>query len=430
MALLDSLVRQAWSAGASDLHLEPGLPPALRVRGQLRVSGEPVGAQAVLGAARGLATGELWAAFLERRSLDLSRTIAGVRCRINVFETQRGVALAVRLLTGFAATLETLNLHPSLGDLVERSHGLVLISGPTGSGKSTTMAGLVQEINRHEARHIITIEQPIEHRLEPKKSFIRQREVGRHTPSFEQALLDALREDPDVLVVGEMRRPETIRLTLDAAETGHLVLTTAHSGSTTEALQRVVAAFPPEQQAAVCAQLAECLVAVVCQRLSYRPDLGIRVPVLEILRGSDAVRSIIRSNKLSRLASAITTGGADDMWTFDRYQRWLDGRSRFYTPPQRPAAQADGVEDGPALPKVEAGSSTRRRRDALSRGAAAGSNAEALDGRRTDQGGLNRSAADGSNAEAIGGQRPADGVIDLDGGDEDLASILAELDRR
>jgi len=396
--LLDSLIRRAWSAGASDLHLEPGLPPALRVRGELQVIGEPVGAQELLAAARAVASGDLWAGFLEQRSLDLSRTIAGVRCRLNIFETQRGVALAVRLLTGFAATLETLNLHPSLGDLVERSHGLVLISGPTGSGKSTTMAALVQEINRHEARHIITIEQPIEHALKPIKSFIRQREVGRHTPSFEQALLDSLREDPDVLVVGEMRRPETIRLTLDAAETGHLVLTTAHSGSTTEALQRVVAAFPPEQQASVCAQLAECLVAVVCQKLSYRPDLGIRVPVLEILRGSDAVRAIIRGNNLSRLSSAITTGGADDMWTFERYQRWLDGRTRFYTPPQRPAAPtADEPEAAPLPP-------TPRKR-------------------------VSHQPSAPQAAAATPPAPSADGVIELGGGDEDLASILAELDR-
>lgn len=409
MALLEVLVRQAWSAGASDLHLEPGLPPALRVRGDLKVQGDPLGAQELLAAARSVATGELWTSFLDQRSLDLSRTIAGVRCRLNIFETQRGVALAVRLLTSFAATLETLNLHPSLGDLVERSHGLILISGPTGSGKSTTMAALVQEINRHEARHIITIEQPIEHALKPLRSFIRQREVGRHTPSFEQALLDALREDPDVLVVGEMRRPETIRLTLDAAETGHLVLTTAHSGSTTEALQRVVAAFPPEQQASVCAQLAECLVAVVCQKLIYRQDLGIRVPVLEILRGNDAVRSIIRGNNLARLGSAITTGGADDMWTFERYQRWLDGRERFFVPPQRPAApSADEPEalPPPVLPRHKAGPP---RGGALGRGGP---------------------AAIGSNDEALGGGPSAEGVVDLGSGDEDLEAILAELDRR
>ena len=395
MALLDTLVRQAWANGASDLHLEPGLPAAKRVRGKLLVQGQALSGQDLLAMARSLASGELWADFLERRSLDLSRTIAGVRCRINVFQTQRGVALAVRLLTGFSATLETLNLHPSLGDLVEGHHGLVLISGPT--GKSTTLAALIQEINQHDARHVITIEQPVEYALEPQRCFIRQREVGRDTPSFEQALLDALREDPDVVVVGEMRRRETIRLTLDAAETGHLVLTTAHAGTCTEALQRVIASFAPEEQAAVCAQLAGCLVAVVCQRFQYRPDLGIRVPVLEILRGSESVRAIVRGNNLARLASAITTGGADGMWTFDRYQRWLDGRSRFYVPPKRPAVPKaePEVSAPPVLPRI-----SQVRPSARSAGVPAG------------------------------GPPAADGVIDLDTAAEDLSSILAELDKR
>ncbi len=399
MALLDTLVRQAWADGASDLHLEPGLPPAQRVRGKLMIQGQALPGQDLLAAARGLASGELWAEFLERRSLDLSRTIAGVRCRINVFQTQRGVALAVRILTGFQATLDTLNLHPSLGDLVEGHHGLVLVSGPTGSGKSTTLAALVQEINTHEARHVITIEQPIEHALKPQRCFIRQREVGRDTPSFEQALLDALREDPDVLVVGEMRRPETIRLTLDAAETGHLVLTTAHAGTCTEALQRIVSAFAPEQQASVCAQLAGCLVGVVCQRLVYRPDLGVRVPVLEILRGTETVRAIIRGNNLPRLVSAITTGGADDMWTFERYQRWLDGRSRFYVPSRRPSAPKVEPRAEPAAPLPRVG----RPRPA---------------------------SAPAQPAAAAPSPAPAGGVIDLDMNDDDLASILAELDKR
>jgi len=388
MPLLDALVRQAWSEGASDLHLEPGLAPALRVRGALRFQGEPVRAETLLAEARQLAPGDLWDAFLERRSLDLARTIAGVRCRLSVFQTQRGVALAVRLLAPFLATLETLNLHPSLADLVTGDHGLLLVSGPTGSGKSTTLAALVQAINLREAKHVITVEQPIEYALKPARSFIRQREVGRDTPSFEQALLDALREDPDVLVVGELREPATIRLTLDAAETGHLVLATVHAGTCTEALQRAVASFAPEQQQSVCAQLAGCLVGVLCQRLSFRPDLGIRVPVLEILRGSEAVRALIRQNQLARLVSAITTGGAEGMWTFERYQRWLDGQERFFVPAPR-AALPDEDEPAPAAPRRAAPRPARR-------------------------------------PEAPG---VADGVIDLDGG-EDLASVLAELDRR
>jgi twitching motility protein PilT len=390
VSLLATLVRQAWSEGASDLHLEPGLPPALRVRGVLRLAGEPLRGEALVAEARGLAPGDLWAAFQERRSLDLSHTIAGVRCRLSVFQTQRGVALAVRLLAPFQATLETLNLHPSLEDLTAAEHGLVLVAGPTGSGKSTTLAGLVQAINQREARHILTLEQPIEYAMKPQRSLIRQREVGRDTPSFEQGLLDALREDPDVLVVGELREPATIRLTLDAAETGHLVLATVHAGTTTEALQRTVGAFAPEQQALVCAQLAGCLLGVLCQRLTYRADLGIRVPVLEILRGTEPVKALIRQNQFPRLISAITTGGAEGCWTFERYQRWLDGRERFFVPAARPAAPED--DEPPAATRLPPARPTPPRRPVASTPA-------------------------------------ADGVIELDAGD-DLASVLAELDRR
>jgi twitching motility protein PilT len=172
-----------------------------------------------------------WPVFLERRSFDLSKTVRGVRCRINVLQTSRGVGLAIRLLSPFQATVEKLNLHPDLKKLVKNTHGLILICGPTGSGKSSTLAALIQEINLTETRHIVTVESPIEYTFRPRRAYIRQREVGRDTPSFEQALLDALREDPDVLMVGEMRDPETMRLTLSASETGHLVLATVHSSS-------------------------------------------------------------------------------------------------------------------------------------------------------------------------------------------------------
>src|SRR5262249_43044827 len=155
------------------------------------------------------------------------------------------------LLSSAQATLRSLNLHPDLKKLIGARHGLIIVSGPTGSGKTSTLAALIQEINLVECRHIVTIESPIEYALASRQSIIRQREVGRHTPSFERALIDALREDPDVLLVGEMREPETMRLTLNAAQTGHLVLTSMHSSTTTEALQRLVSAFPPEAQNSV-----------------------------------------------------------------------------------------------------------------------------------------------------------------------------------
>src|SRR5204862_2707906 len=180
---------------------------------------------------------------------------------------------------------------PDLKKIVNAPNGLVLLSGPTGSGKSSTMAAMIQEINLTDARHIITLESPIEYVFRPRLSYIRQREVGRDTPSFEQALLDALREDPDVLMVGEMREPETMRLTLNASETGHLVLATVHSSTCAEALQRVVSAFPSEIQASVAAQLADSLVAVVSQRLRFRPELNIRVPECEILMATHAVKN-------------------------------------------------------------------------------------------------------------------------------------------
>ncbi|HUE38955.1 MAG TPA: ATPase, T2SS/T4P/T4SS family, partial [Candidatus Binatia bacterium] len=180
-------------------------------------------------------------------------------------------------------------------------------------------------------RHVITLEDPIEYSLRSKHAFIRQREVGTHTPSFEQGLLDALREDPDVLMVGEMRHPEVMRLTLNFAETGHLVFATVHSSDTIEALQRVAMSFPPESQSVVCAQLADSLIAVIAQRLIYRPDLKIRVPECEVLVGSPPVRNLVRQGHFYKLESALTTGAREGMYTFERYQGWMAGRVHWHT---------------------------------------------------------------------------------------------------
>ena len=392
MSRLDSLIVQAMQAGASDLHLEPGLPPAMRVRGALRILAEPVPARALLGMARAITSDALWATFLERRSLDLSRRIQGVRCRINILQTARGVGMAIRLFSAGVPSLDSLNLHPDLHGLSRRRHGLVLVSGPTGSGKSSTIAALVSAINLSQARHILTIERPIEHELRPRRAYIRQREVGRDTPSFEQALIDAMREDPDVIVVGEMRLPETMRLTLSAAETGHLVFSTIHSSTCAEALHRMIAAFAPEAQASVCAQLADCLVAVVCQRLAWMPRAGIRVPECEILVANAAVRASIRANQLQRLPGIIETGRADGMWSWDRYRRWLDDRSSFTQPPSSSAAAAevsaserdiavlDASDDEapPPLPPPPAVSTSRRRRRADPRPAASAASEEGV----------------------------------------------------
>jgi twitching motility protein PilT len=352
---LESLVSLAQTNGASDLHLESGLQAALRIRGTLRTVGEPIPGKTMLEMARQLLGDDHWQHFLERRSYDMSKTIQGVRCRINVLQSSRGVGFAIRLLASFQATLEKLNLHPDLRKLVTPTNGLILVSGPTGSGKSSTLAALIQEINLSETRHIVTIESPIEYVFRPRKSYIRQREVGRDTPSFEQALLDALREDPDVLMVGEMRDPETMRLTLSASETGHLVMATVHSSTCAEALQRVVSAFPAEIQSGVSAQLADCLLAVISQRLRFRPEINMRVPECEILMPTNAIKNFIRNRDFFKIVSAVETGGEHGMWSFQRYRTWLDNRSKWNNPDQSPEPpDSEPMETGgaPAVPSL------------------------------------------------------------------------------
>jgi twitching motility protein PilT len=348
---LETLVALARDQGASDLHLEPGLPAAIRVRGALRTVGDPVSAKMLADVARTTVGAAHWNDFVQRGSFDLSKNISGVRCRVNVLHTARGVGFAVRLLSAFQATVDNLNLHPDLKKLVDAHNGLILISGPTGSGKTSTMAALVQEINLSEPRHIVTIESPIEYIFRPRRAYIRQREVGRDTPSFEQALLDALREDPDVLMVGEMREPQTMRLTLNAAETGHLVMATVHSSTCAEALQRVVSAFPSEIQNAVAAQLADALVAVVAQRLRFRPELNIRVPECEILIPTVPVKSFIRNREFFKIQQVMETGAEHGMWTFARYQQWMAKRAGWHLP--NAADEAPDAEIGDAkLPPV------------------------------------------------------------------------------
>ena len=399
---LESLVSLAKEQRASDLHLEPGLPAAVRLSGALRTFGEPVPAAALLEMGRQLLGDSGWQEFETRWSFDLSKTILGVRCRINVLRTKRGVGMAVRLLPSTQPTLRTLNLHPDLRRLVIPTHGLVLVSGPTGSGKSSTLAALIQEINLSEARHIVTIESPIEYDLAPRRAFIRQREVGRDTPSFHQALLDALREDPDVLMVGEMRDTETMRLTLNAAETGHLVLATIHSGTVSEALQRLVGAFPSEVQNAVAAQLADSLVGVVCQRLHFWQELKIRVPECEVLIASTPVRAMIRQGQFFKLTSALETGGQEGSWTFSRYREWLNGRTDWYRPEQEPVSatvQEEPVEESSFPPVPKRRTKTPKRET------------------------LPRLAPNPDAAEA------EDGVLVIPTADEDLDTLISELEK-
>jgi twitching motility protein PilT len=350
---LEDMIRQARKMGASDLHLEPGLPPAHRIRGKLKINGDPFPAADLQALVQHLLGETAYQDFLVQRSYDLARTIGGVRCRINVLTSIRGTGLAVRLLPTVQPTVETLNLHPEIKKIVQRPHGLILLSGPTGCGKSSTMAAMLEELNRAEPLHIITIESPIEYLLRPRKAFIRQREVGRDTPSFEQGLLDALREDPDVIMVGEMRDPACMRLTLNAAETGHLVLTTVHSSNVAEALQRVILAFPAEIQAGISAQLADCLAAVVCQKLRYLPEHNIQIPECEILLGNSSARSLIRTGQFFKIQTVLETSGNEGMWSLERYRDWINKRSDWRRPTDSPASEeTEEIIDIPARRKT------------------------------------------------------------------------------
>lgn len=328
--MLNTLIKHARKEGASDVHIEADTPVVFRVRGDLVPSGYTVAGQVLVSGVKELLGPNMWVDFLSRGSADLSRTIEGIRCRINVYHTVRGISLAIRLLYSFNNTIRECNLNSSLKRLTNAHSGLVIISGPTGSGKSTTLAALIEEINSTSQNHIITLESPIEYFFTSKKSVIRQREVHSHTPSYEQAITDALREDPDVLVIGEMRTQDVMRLTLNAAETGHLVIATMHSSTCGDAVRRMCMSFPSDIQDGIRAQISDCLVGVVCQRLVYLPQYDVRAPHCEVLTANTNVRATIRNGQFSQLVSAIQTGGEDGMWTFDRYKAWMDEKTDWY----------------------------------------------------------------------------------------------------
>jgi twitching motility protein PilT len=317
--------------GASDLHVEAEGTLAYRIRGRLQPTTEIAHAADVQRIAQELLGAEGWARLVTRGSGDVSLECAGTRCRVNVFKTIRGIALAVRLLAPSVKDLRSCNLHPDFRRLTETTTGLVIVSGPTGSGKSTTLAALIEEINGSRACNIISLESPLEYLFTNRHSFIRQREIPTHSPSYEQAITDALRENPDVLVIGEMRTPEVMRLTLSAAETGHLVLATMHSATCAEALARICMSFAPEIQGSIRAQLADCLVGVLCQRLDFLPAYHLRVPRCELMLSNSASKGTIRAGHLSHLGNVIQSGGEDGMWSFDRYQRWMEQRHDWVT---------------------------------------------------------------------------------------------------
>ncbi|BDG61220.1 type IV pilus twitching motility protein PilT [Caldinitratiruptor microaerophilus] len=323
MLVVDELLRLAVARGASDVHLCVEQPPVLRVNGVL----EPVDA-AVLrpddleSVAEALVPPERQAAFRRHGEVDFSYSLPGTgRFRVNVYRQRGTPAIAMRLIPYTVTPLEELSLQPGvaqvLADLASRPNGLVLVAGPSGSGKSTTLAAMIDFINRTRRAHVVTLEDPIEYLHRHRLSIINQREVGSDTRSFASGLRAALRQDPDVILVGEMRDLDTMRIALEAAETGHLVLSTLHTASAPATVDRIIDVFPAQHQAQVRVQLAGVLQGVVCQRLLRRADRPGRIAACEVLVATPAVRSLIREGKTHQLLSVIQTGGRLGMRTME-----------------------------------------------------------------------------------------------------------------
>jgi twitching motility protein PilT len=319
MARLDDLLRQMKQQGASDLHLTSGSAPYMRIHGDMvKLNYREVSAETCQSLIFEILNEKQKELFTEDWDLDLSYPLGGVgRFRVNVFMQRNGVSAVFRLIPENIKTIEELDLPDQLADLIDVSEGLILVTGPTGSGKSTTLASMIHTINQKQKAHIITIEDPIEFVHENSRCLISQRELASHTKSFGAALRAALREDPDIILVGEMRDLETISLAITAAETGHLVFATLHTNSAVKTIDRVIDVFPEGQQGQIRVMLSESLRGVVAQALLPRPDHKGRVPVVEILVNLPSVANLIREGKTHQIASAMQTGRAHGMMTFE-----------------------------------------------------------------------------------------------------------------
>jgi twitching motility protein PilT len=317
---LDDLLLLSIKSQASDLHISTGHPPVLRISGSLSplIKKEVLAPEDTKGIAFALMTEKQQEMFLREKELDFSYNFENrSRFRVNVFFQKDGISVALRLIPQKIPTLEELNLPTTLRRFTQPNQGFVLMTGPSSHGKSTTLASLLEEINENRTDHVITIEDPIEYTFKDKKCIFDQREVHQHTHSFAKALRSAFRQDPDVIMVGEMRDPETISTAITAAETGHLVFATLHTNSASQTIHRIVDSFPSAQQGQVRSQLSSSLLGVISQRLIPRLSGGL-IPACEILIANPAVSSLIRDNKIHELPLVIETSADEGMISLNR----------------------------------------------------------------------------------------------------------------
>jgi twitching motility protein PilT len=326
---------------ASDLHISAGMPPMIRVDGDMkRINLPTLDDETVLKMIFDIMNDQQRKSYEEDLEVDFSFEIPNVaRFRVNAFNQDRGPAAVFRTIPSVVLSLDDLNAPQIFRELVSKPRGLVLVTGPTGSGKSTTLAAMVDYINEKQRSHILTVEDPIEFVHTSKKCLINQRELNKNTHSFDNALRSALREDPDVILVGELRDLETIRLAMTAAETGHLVLATLHTTSAPKTVDRIVDVFPGEEKSMVRSMLSESIQAVIAQTLIKKIGGG-RVAAHEIMVGTSAIRNLIREDKIAQMYSMIQTGQADGMQTLDQCLEGLV-RDRLITPGDARALAVD-----------------------------------------------------------------------------------------
>lgn len=317
---LDELLAYALESGASDLHLSVGSIPMVRIHGTMKPLNMDVLMQEQMESILPqVMNKDQIRIFEERKEIDFSAKLDGKgRFRVNFFYQIKGLAGVFRAIPEIALTADELGLPPVINKLAMFDRGLVLLTGPTGSGKSTTLAAMVDHINNNRRCHIITVEDPVEYFHNSNMSLINQRELGATTLSFANALRSALREDPDVILVGEMRDLETISLALTAAETGHLVLSTLHTSSAVKAIDRIIDIFPASQKGQIRSMMSESLEAVIAQKLLASKDGKSRIPACEVMIASTAIRNLIREDRIYQVPSVIQSGGTDGMQTLDQ----------------------------------------------------------------------------------------------------------------